>query len=235
MRLAVMQPYFFPYPGYFQLIKAADKFVVFDDVQYINRGWINRNRILLNNKCFNIVMPVRRDSTKKNINERYFVEDSLKHKTKLLLQVEHAYSKAPFFEQIFPVVSRLLFYEEKNVSKYNTVMLSELCKLLKIGTPFYFSSELNIQNGLSGEERMIKINEVMCSTVYINLVGGSKLYSKKAFLNKEIDLIFLKTGDYCYNQFDNCFVPDLSIIDLLMFNSIESANKILDKYQLVQI
>jgi len=227
-----MQPYFFPYPAYFQLIMTVDKFVVYDDVQYISRGWINRNRILLNNKPFQIVMPVKRDSRKKSINERYYSEDSLKSKTKLLIQIEQAYKKAPSFEKVFPIVLKLLFSEERNVSKYNTLVLQELCDFLQIRTPFYLSSDLNINKKLSGEKKIININQVMGSSIYINSSGGEALYHKETFLEKGIELKFLKRSNFSYKQFNNSFIPDLSIIDLLMFSSMESVRKTLEKYQL---
>ena len=227
-----MQPYFFPYLGYFQLINAADKFVIHDDVQYIKGGWINKNRILLNNSSYNIGIPIRKDSARKKINERHFIDDSAKFKIKLLRQIENAYKKAPFFEEIFPFVSRLLSFAESNVSKFNTWGLSELCGLLKITTPFYLSSEIDKQNDFSGEERVININQIMGSRVYINPAGGVKLYNKEYFLKTGVELKFLITENYYYKQFGIEFITDLSIIDILMFNSIESANKLLNKYYL---
>jgi hypothetical protein len=232
MKLAIMQPYFFPYLGYFQLINSVDKFVIFDDVQYINRGWINSNRILLNNRCFNIVLPVKKDSQKRKINERYFVDDSIKYKAKILQQVEHAYKKAPFFKQIFPVISRLLLFEKNNVSEYNTFLLKELCDLLKITTPFYLSSGIDKNVNFPGEERMIHLNKIMGSTVCINPLGGMELYKRETFLNEGVELRFLKNESYSYKQFNNSFISDLSIIDILMFNSIESVNSLLGKYHL---
>src|ERR1035437_3914997 len=116
MKLAIMQPYFFPYLSYFQLIKAVDKFVIYDDVKYIKGGWINKNRILFNENYFNIRIPIKKDSSKKNINERYFIDEPNRVKFKLLRQIENAYSKAPFFEEIYPFVSRLISFEEKNIS-----------------------------------------------------------------------------------------------------------------------
>jgi hypothetical protein len=232
MRLAIMQPYFFPYPGYFQLIRAVDKFVIHDDVQYIKGGWINKNRILLNGSYYNIGIPIRKDSAKKHINERYFVDDSAKFKIKLLRQIENAYKKAPFFEENFRFISRILSLEERNVSKFTIWGLLELCHLLKITTPFYLSSEINKQNKFSGEKRVIDINHVMGSSVYVNPIGGIELYNRESFLKENIELKFLKTDNYYYKQFNKDFVPNLSIIDLLMFNSVESAIKLLDKYHL---
>jgi hypothetical protein len=232
MDLAIMQPYLFPYLGYFQLINRADKFVIYDDVQYKKGGWINKNRILLNNSYSNIGIPVAKDSIKKKINERFFIQDGGKSKTKLLRQIENAYKKAPFFEETSSFLSKTLIYEERNVAKFNTWVLSEFCQLLKISTPFYLSSEIKKQDDYVGEERVINLNQVMGSKVYINPVGGKELYHRDSFLNAGITLKFLVTDTYDYRQYDNVFVPDLSIIDLLMFNSIESVNNLLNNFHL---
>ncbi len=181
MKLAIMQPYFFPYLGYFQLINAADKFVIYDDVQYKKGGWINNNRILINGKSSNIVIPVRKDSIKKKINERYFVRDSLKFKVKTLKQIENSYRRAPFFDSIYAEISRLLLFEEENVSKYNTWVISNLASLLNISTEFHISSEVAKLNGYTAEERVIDINQKMDAQVYINASGGTELYKERIF------------------------------------------------------
>lgn len=234
MKIAIMQPYFFPYLGYFQLINVVDKFVVHDDVQYIKGGWINKNRILLNNDSFNIGIPVKKDSAEKDINERYFIDDCIRFKSKVLRQIENAYNKAPFFENIFPVVKRIFSIEERNVSKFNIMTLSELCNLLEIKTPFYISSEIKKQENLSGEERVININQIMNSKLYINLSGGTKLYHKDSFLKAGVDLKFIITENYFYKQFDENFKSGLSIIDALMFNSPQEMKRLLSSYRLVE-
>jgi WbqC-like protein family len=233
MKLAIMQPYFFPYLGYFQLINAVDKFVIYDDVQYIKGGWINNNRILINGKSSNIVIPVRKDSIKKKINERYFVGDSLKFKIKTLKQIENSYKRAPFFESIYPEISRLLLFEEENVSEYNTRVIINLASFLDISTEFQISSETEKLNCYSAEGRVIDINQKMGSNVYINASGGAELYKKESFLNEGIELKFLITDKYFYKQFNSVFIPDLSIIDLLMFNSPASVKLFLNNYHLV--
>jgi hypothetical protein len=232
MKLAIMQPYFFPYLGYFQLINAVDCFVIHDDAQYIKGGWINKNRILLNNDYFNIGIPLRHDSSTKRINERYFIGDTKKFKLKVIRQIENAYRIAPNFKQVFPFISELVRFEEINLSKYNTYCLSECCKFLMIKTPFYLSSEINKLGGTKGDERVININHEMGAEIYINPVGGVNLYNKDSFRKEEIELKFLISEDHAYKQFSDDFVPNMSIIDLLMFNSIESTKKLLKQYHL---
>lgn len=232
MELGILQPYIFPYLAYFQLINRVDKLVIYDDVQYIKGGWINKNRILNNNSYRNIGIPVLKDSIKKKINERYFVMDTERFKIRLLRQVENTYKNAPYYDEISSFISKTIFYEERNVAKFNTYILSEICGLLKISTPFFLSSEITKEYGYAGEERVINLNHAMGSSVYINPVGGKELYHRDSFLKAGITLKFLVTDTYKYRQYDNVFVPDLSIIDLLMFNSIESVNNLLNNFHL---
>lgn len=231
MRTAIMQPYFFPYLGYFQLINAVDNFVIYDDVQYIKGGWINKNRILLNENYSNIGIPVRKDSYQKNINERYFVEDASEYKSKVLRKIENAYRKAPFFDESISFIYKTLSFEELNICKFNSWCLVQLCSLLKIKTKFLYSSEIIDQNN-SGEARVIGINQILGTRVYINSYGGLDLYQKENFQKRDIELCFLKPEQYSYKQFGKTFTPDLSIIDLLMFNSSDSIIDLLNKYHL---
>jgi hypothetical protein len=232
MKLAIMQPYFFPYIGYFQLINAVDKFVIHDDVQYIKGGWISKNRVLLNRSGFNIGIPVKKDSSIKNINERYYVANSEIFKVKLLRQIENAYGKAPFYNEIFPFISGLLLTGEKNVSKFNTFILFEICKLLNISTQFVNSSEMIKQDQLKGEERVLNINQVLNSDVYINPAGGTDLYKRESFRKRNIELRFLVSDKIEYKQSGGDFIPGLSIVDVLMFNSIQDIAALLNQYHL---
>jgi hypothetical protein len=232
MKLSIMQPYFFPYLGYFQLINASDKFVVYDDVQFIKGGWINRNRILSDDSTLNIGIPIRKDSYKRNINERYYVDNTEIFKTKLLRQLDYAYRNAPFFKEAFPFITQLLSISETNVSKFNTHILFEICQLLRIPAQFCISSEIIKQSDLKGEGRVLYLNQVLGSEMYINPVGGTDLYRKESFLGRNIELKFLVSNQITYKQFGGKFISDLSIIDILMFNSPEDINKLLAQYQL---
>lgn len=232
MKLAIMQPYFFPYIGYFQLISAVDTFVIYDDVQYIKGGWINNNRILFQDCSLRIIIPVKKDSFKKDIAERFYVEDVLRFKKRILRQIEHSYTKAPFFDEVFQIISELILLEERNVSKYNTSLLTGICRFLNISTKLLISSEINKPDDLLGEGKVISINRILDSDVYINSAGGRDLYSRNNFLSAGIELKFLIPDDIYYKQFCNHFIPDLSIIDVLMFNSNETVNDLLKKYHL---
>ena len=234
MKLAIMQPYVFPYIGYFQLIAIVDQFVIHDDVQWIKGGWINRNRILVNGQSHYITFPIQKGASTLNINEREFSADIDSCKKKILLQIEGAYRKAPYFTSVFSLISRCLACEEKIVSRFATNSLRECCNYLDITTPFVMSSELDKSNELTAEARVLDINKVMGASHYINPIGGMELYNQTRFSEKGLILNFIKSRDIVYKQFqgDNC-VPFLSIIDVMMFNSKVDILGMLREYDLL--
>ncbi|MGV0104110.1 WbqC-like protein [Nostoc sp. DSM 114160] len=233
MKITIMQPYLFPYLGYFQLINIADKFVIHDDVQYIKGGWINRNRILLNREAYLFTLSIKKDSAFLNINQRFFTENFDKERKRLLNIVELSYRKAPYYSNIKKLLDRILSVDEMNISQMITHSLKLICDYLDMDTQVYFSSELNKDNTLKGQERVISINKCLGSDHYINSIGGEKLYSREVFKKNGINLSFIQPRFVEYNQFNNQFVPWLSIIDILMFNDKEKIQKMLDEYDLI--
>ncbi len=233
MKIAIMQPYFMPYIGYFQLINAVDKFVILDDVQYINRGWINRNRILSNKKPVMIILPLKKAARELKINERYFVPDFKDVIKKLKKSFYFAYCKAPYYKEVEKVLLDIFSYDNLNVSEFVTYSIRSICEYLHIKTDIYISSEINKNNDLKKQNRIIEINKRMNSTNYINPIGGKQLYSKDDFNRNNIALNFIKTKDIVYKQYNNEFVQNLSIIDIMMFNSKEKVNSLLMEYDLI--
>ena len=231
MKLGIMQPYFFPYLGYWQLISAVDKYVVYDDVTYIKGGWINRNNILLNKQPHLLTLPIENASSFKNINE-ISITSKISEKEKLLKTINMAYLKAPFFNEIYPIINKLIM-ENNNIAllNYNTIL--EITKYLNIKTEILLSSEIEKDNSLKAEKKVIHINKILDSDTYINAIGGQTLYDKKEFEQNGIKLNFLKMNEIKYEQFKSNFVPNLSIIDILMFNSPEIVNKMLNNYLLL--
>lgn len=225
-----MQPYFLPYIGYFQLINAVDKYVIYDDVQYIKSGWINRNNILLNGQNFRFNLIILGASPKKLINEIFVAENQFN----LLKTIESAYKKAPFFSIVFPLLENIINYENKNLAKYIGNSLIKIAIYLNIKTEFIYSSEIKAKNNLlKAQAKVINICSVLNATEYINAIGGIELYDKEKFEKNNIKLRFLKINSLEYKQFHNPFIPNLSILDVLMFNSIEKINIILNKYELI--
>ena len=229
-----MQPYLFPYIGYFQLINAVDSFVVYDNIKYTKKGWINRNRILLNGRDEYITLPLKRGSDFLNINERFLSDTWTKEKLQLLNKIREAYRKAPHFPKVYPIVEQCLYYEQSNLFLFIFNSLSVLCKYMRIKTPLVVSSDITIDHSLRAEQRVMAICKALNADTYINPIGGLELYSKGDFRKNGIQLQFLKAGDINYNQQNSQFIPFLSIIDVLMFNSDEEVNTILNSsYSLI--
>lgn len=230
MKLGIMQPYFFPYIGYFQLVKAVDKFVFLDDVNYINRGWINRNRILLNGQAHYISVHQKSASQNKHINEIEILDNRDKLKKTLL----SAYSRAPYFREVWSLMEDVLGFETNSISELAEYSVTQTCKYLDINTEFERSSQKYSQTvGLKKEKRLIAICNINNTREYINPIGGLELYDKKTFLENSINLFFLKPSSINYNQFNNTFVENLSIVDVIMFNSSERVRAMLDFYELL--
>ncbi len=230
--LAIMQPYFFPYVGYFQLIDAADLFIVYDNVKYTKKGWINRNRFLLNGKDAVFSIPLKKDSDFLDIRDREISADF--KKSKLLNQIREAYRRSPYFERTFPLVERIVLEKETNLFEFILNSIRETCESLAIGTEIAVSSSLRIDHSLPGKAKVVALCRHVGADVYLNAIGGRDLYSKEDFGVHGIDLKFLKTKSFEYKQFGDKFVPWLSIIDVMMFNSPDAVRKCLDSnYELI--
>jgi len=228
MKIAVMQPYLFPYIGYWQLINAVDTFVIYDDVNFIKGGNINRNSILQNETSQLITLELISSSSNKRINEISVGNNS----KKLLKTIKQNHSKAPFFNDVFPLLDEILSNKEKDLSQFIGISLVSISKYLNINTNFLYSSDLENNKSLKAQERLIEISQILNATDYINAIGGKELYDKEGFLEKDINLIFLKSTEILYKQFNNRFVSNLSIIDVMMFNSKEEIPMLLQKYNL---
>lgn len=231
MILGIMQPYFMPYIGYFQLLNAVDKYVIYDNAKYTKKGWINRNRILQNNKDTLISISVEKDSDYLDIKDRS-VADSF-DKKKLINQIRESYRKAPYFEQVIPIVEDIINYEEKNLFLYIYNSIKEVCKFLNIHTEIIISSTIDVDQTLAGQDRVIAICKTLGAEDYYNAIGGQELYHPKDFEKEEVSLRFLSSNLVAYKQFNNDFIPWLSIIDVMMFNSLAETQDMLNEYKLI--
>lgn len=231
MKLAIMQPYFFPYIGYWQLIHSVDRFVIYDDVNYIKRGWVNRNRILINGEPKFITVPLQSSSQNKRICDTQ-LQSSNKWRKKLLRMLEVTYRRSLYFDDVFPVIEKMIVNESCNLSEYMSDVITSLVGWMGIKTDVVLSSRIYRNNGIFGQERIIDICKREKADVYINLQGGKELYTPELFSESSIDLIFLSSKDHPYKQFGNEFVPWLSIIDVMMFNSQDTIHEMLAEYKL---
>lgn len=232
MKLGIMQPYLLPYIGYWQLLNAVDKYVIYDDVNYIKGGWINRNRILINKEIKYFTVKLNGASPNKLINEVEISDDKI-YKKKMLKTVEENYKKAPFFNIVFPIIEEIIGNDEKNLAKYLKYSLEKICNYLEIKTELLLSSELEKNNSLKGKDKVIDICKKLKATEYYNAIGGQELYSFEEFKDNGIELKFLKTEEILYEQFNNEFIPNLSILDVMMFNSKEKIKVFLNNYSLI--
>lgn len=227
-----MQPYLFPYLGYFQLIKAVDKFVIYDDVNYIVGGWVNRNRILLNGQPHLFSLQISKKSQNKKINELSIVPES-NNRIRILSMIQSAYKRAPMYDQIFPIIRNILLNPEGNMSSYISRSIAEICKYLEIYTQILLSSELEKDNKLKGEDKIMEISKVLGGDTYINAIGGQDLYLKNNFIKNNLELKFIQMDSVIYDQKTKVFIPNLSIMDVLMFNELKIVKKMLMMYSLI--
>lgn len=232
MKVGIMQPYFFPYIGYWQLMNEVDVYVIYDDVNFIKGGWINRNRILTNGKPSYFNVQMKGASPFKKINEVEVSDDPI-FKRKLLSTLKMSYSKAPYFSQIYPIIENIINNEESNLAKYLEYSIRSIANYLDMNTKIIISSNLKKNNELKGTEKVIHICGLLGATDYVNAIGGQEMYDYETFEQNGIQLNFLKTDDIIYKQYGNEFVPYLSIVDILMFNSKEQVKEMLNQFELV--
>ncbi len=233
MTIAIMQPYLFPYIGYWQLIQAVDTFVVYDNIQFSKKGWFHRNNILLNGKKILFSIPLKKDSDYLDVVDRMLSEDSDKQINKIIAQIENGYKKAPYFNDVFPLVKDIFNSSEKNLFYYIYNSMQLVTAYLGIDTKIILSSTLDIDHQLKAEEKVIAINKILHADRYINAIGGQELYDKDRFSAEGLTLNFLNTEIAEYKQFNNEFVPYLSIIDIMMFNSKDEIKEMLNRYVLI--
>ena len=230
MKLGIMQPYFMPYIGYFQLMKAVDKYVIYNDVNYINRGWVARNNILISGKKQLFTISLQGASQNKHFTEIQVLDNF----RKLVKTLDMNYSKAPFFQSTMGVMEKIFSYPERRLDFFIKNSFEQILFYLGIKTELILSSNLNKDDSLKGQNKILEICKILKADTYYNAIGGKELYDKEVFEDNGISLHFLKTDENLqYKQFPNMdFVPNLSIIDVLMFNSVEEVNRMLDDYTL---
>lgn len=228
MKLAIMQPYLFPYIGYFQLIYAADLFVIYDDVSFIKQGYINRNSVLSPNGKMRFTVPVPGASSNKLISELTFSSDV----SKVLKTIEQSYTKAPYFEVVFPLVREILEYEDRSIAVVCQKSYQAMFSYLGLEKQFIKSSELEYDRTLSARDRLVALCRKFQADCYINAPGGRSLYAKREFAEQGVDLKFIDSFPVEYPQGNREFVPNLSIIDVLMNCSPHESINLFKQYGL---
>ena len=235
MKIAGMQPYFFPYIGYWQLIHAVDVFIIYDDGKMISNGWIHRNRILGPDKhtpC-TIRLPLKDKSVNHRILDMERIIDA-RNVRKILRSMECTYSRAPHYEETMQLLRPLLTYEEPNMARYLTHCIQSICNYLGIKTRFVISSSID-KTGLEHfMDKVERLGKTIGITDFINPIGGMEIYDKAEWERHGLTLSFLHRRDSIrYQQFGEEFIPDLSIIDILMFCSVKEIQQMLNEYDLL--
>lgn len=234
MKLAIMQPYFMPYIGYFQLINLVDKFVFYDDVTFIKQGWINRNQILINDQAKLFSVPLS------NASSHTLIKDVLisdiryeKWKKSFLSTIMFNYKKAKNYAVVEALIERILLTPPKTISDLAIKSVIEISNYLDLDTEFDVSSKNYGNAHLSGQDRVLDICQKENVNTYINPIGGMELYSRDIFSERKIELMFISAHKTIYKQFSSDFIPFLSIIDVLMFNDKKQVLEMLNNFDLV--
>ena len=229
MTIGIMQPYFMPYVGYWQLMAAVDTYVVYDDVNYIKGGWVSRNNILLNGKKHMFTITLNGASPNKLFNE-ITIKDDFKKFSRL---IEFAYRKAPYYAEVSALLDKIYNYEDKSLGAFMMNCFQVVLDYLEIDTKLILSSTIAKDNSLRGKDKVKHICHLLGADTYYNAIGGQELYDKNDFKADGIDLHFVKTELSPYPQLNNEFVPGLSMIDVLMFNNPIGVKQLLTNYKLV--
>jgi hypothetical protein len=233
MKLGIMQPYFLPYIGYFQLIAAVDLFVVHDQVKYTKSGWINRNRMLRGGEDAVFTLPLAKGSDSLDIRDRRIAADFAPDK--LLAKLSGAYAKAPHFDATMAILEPVVRFEDRNLFRFIHHSIARVCAHLGIATTIEVASNILVDDDLAGEDRVLALCAAAGATTYINPIGGLDLYSRDRFASRGVELKFLRSTAAPYAQFGRPFVPWLSIVDVLMFNDLAAIEAALSSgYELVE-
>ena len=235
MKLGIMQPYFFPYLDYFDLTNYADKWVVFDNVQYIRHGWINRNRVLHPTEGWQyIIVPVKvsRNTLIKDVR----IAADIKWDKRILGQLQHYKKKAPYYDETIHLVDDCLKKEEPSISRLNVLILKKVCEYLEIRFDYSFFSEMNLDLGpIDGPgDWALRISEAMGAREYVNPAGGAALFDEGKFRESKIKLTIRNLPSFEYSCRGYEFVQNLSIIDVMMWNRPEEIKQYLDDHNAVE-
>ena len=231
MIIAGNQPYFLPYIGFWQLVNAADLFLIGDNYNFIKRGWIQRNRILINGKPIFLGLEVKHITSFRKINETEFIDFDVAQK---LNTVYRAYRKAPQFDAGYNLVKTILDNPERNVAEFLFQSIKDVCRFLGIDTKFIRSSEIPGNDSYKREYRIYDFCHRLGGDTYLNAVGGQDLYHFDDFEKHGITLKFIHPNIRPYKQFYNEFVPGLSILDVIMFNSLETIKEMLNDFSVIE-
>jgi len=232
MKLGIMQPYLFPYLGYFDLINYTDKWIVFDDVQYIRHGWINRNRVLHPVDGWTYIIAPVNHTRKMHIRDVTIAQDQT-WKKRIVGQLQTYKKKAPYYEQVMDLIEDCLAFDNAHISHFNVFALRNVCAYLGIPFDYTIFSEmnLNLENIEGPGDWALRIAQAMGADEYANPPGGETLFDKESFSASNIKLTIRNLPPLIYDCPGYRFIPNLSIVDVLMWNAAETVKNYLDQYR----
>lgn len=233
MNVAIMQPYFLPYLGYWQLLVACDVFVLYDNIQFTKKGWFHRNHILMNGEKKLFTLPLKHGSDYLHVVERYLADEAGQAIVKIMAQIKQSYRKAPYFDTAYPVIEQCFLCPQTNLFYFTEHSIQLLCQYLGIERTIIRSSDIHIDHNLRSEEKVIALCQELGAKRYINAIGGLELYNNSTFQQAGLELCFLQSHLPRYPQFGADFTPYLSVIDLMMFNSQQQLKEMLTDYSLI--
>lgn len=237
MKVAIMQPYFFPYLGYFQLIKNSDTFILLDDVQYIRHGWVNRNRILKPEQDWQYILVPLQEHEQTTLIKEIKVQDNDIWKDKILRQIQHYKRKSPFYLNTKILLEECFNHTDTSITRLNGFYLEKVCNYIRLPLNLKISSleNYNYSNVHTAGDWALKICQQIEGTEYLNPINGKEIFNPQDFSNANIELCFLNCTDISYSQRRNGIIElGLSIIDVLMFNSPEQIHNLLEKCEIVK-
>lgn len=232
-KLAIMQPYLLPYIGYWQLLAAVDEFVVYDNIKYTKAGWINRNRFLQSGGPALFTLPVAKDSDSLSVRERR-VSGGASDRAKIINRLAASYARAPHFTTVFPMLEAVFRDPSPGLFDFVYSSIRRVAQYLEIATPLVVSSTIAMDHTLRAQDRVIGTCKALGATHYLNLPGGRDLYDRGAFAGEGIELRFVQPRHVAYPQLGGEFVPNLSIIDVMMFNSTDRTRALLAEWDLAE-
>jgi len=228
MNIAIMQPYFFPYIAYFQLINEVDTFVFYNDVQFRKNSWFHRNRISpysSEEEFIYIGLKLKKHNSKSNINE-ITLDNGIVWKKKFLKKLKFSYKFNSQLNSIYNYLEDILRNDVLTLSEFNIKTLKYVSNLLNIKDKVFINSNELGNSIYSGVERIVHTCKLLEADKYLNLIGGRDLYDKDYFSNNGIELKFLETKE------SPLFNSYYSILDLLLKNKKETAVNHLKEFSL---
>lgn len=232
MKIAVMQPYLFPYLGYYQMASSVDKFVFFDDVNFIKKGYIHRNEILVNGLPNRFSVPLKKVSQNdliKNVRVSTVYPD---WKVKFLKTIELSYSKSKNYKEVLPLLHDVL--DSEYIAEIASQSVIKVLEYLSIETSTFFSSQLNYMKLGSGQEKILSICKLLKATSYTNAIGGKELYENNAFINAQIELNFIEMKTKEVGELFMGHPSHLSMLHFLFHFDKTTINRALSEFKRVK-